>query len=192
MAISVKEAAELFRQALRDAVQRHALWYLIQGVILMVAGFLAVIYPAISSFATVSLLGWLLIISGLAQGISLMGTRQVPHFWLQVISVALGVLIGLLFLRDPAQALMTLSLLLIIFFMIEGISRMVFALTIRPYPNWIWVFASGIVGIALSILLWSMLPVTAIWLIGVLLGVHLITAGAALSYLAIQTRRAGA
>lgn len=189
MPLSVTDAAEVFRQALRDAVRRHALWYLVQGIILLAAGALAALYPVISSFATVNLLGWLLIVSGLAQGIGLLGARQVPHFWLQLISVALGVLIGLLFLRDPEQSLLTLTLLLIVFFMIEGMSKVIFALTIRPMPNWIWVLASGLAGIVLSGLLWSMLPVTAIWLIGFLLGLHLIGIGAAMSYLAWQIRK---
>ncbi len=103
------------------------------------------------------LLGWLLIISGALQGISLIGAGHVPHFWLQLISVILAVLIGLLFLRDPAQGLLTITLLLIVFFMIEGISKVVFALTIRPFPNWGWVLASGLVGILLSLILWASL-----------------------------------
>src|SRR4051795_11655729 len=134
----------LIWRSLRDTVKRYALWYLIQGVLLIAAGILAIIYPVLSSAAVVVLLGWLLIISGVVQGLSLIGARQVPHFWLQLISVILAVLIGCLFLRDPAQGLVTIALLLIVFFMIEGISKVVFALTIRPSPNWGWVLASGL------------------------------------------------
>jgi uncharacterized membrane protein HdeD (DUF308 family) len=84
---------------------------------------------------------------------------------------------------------LTITLLLIVFFMIEGISKVVFALTIRPFPNWGWVLASGLVGIVLSLVLWASLPVTAVWLIGLLLGIQLISVGAALGYLAWQVRR---
>ena len=113
----------------------------------------------------------------------------VPHFWLQLISVILAVLIGCLFLRDPAQGLLTVTLLLIVFFMIEGISKVVFALTIKPFPNWGWVLASGLVGMLLSAILWASLPVTALWLIGLLLGIQLISVGAAIAYLAWQVRQ---
>src|SRR3954471_4395951 len=146
MALSLDAAAEVFREAMRDTVKRYSLWYLIQGVLLIAAGVLAIIYPVLSSAAVIVLLGWLLIISGVVQGLSLIGARHVPHFWLQLISVILAVLIGCLFLRDPAQGLVTIALLLIVFFMIEGISKVVFALTIRPFPNWGWVLASGLVG----------------------------------------------
>ena len=190
MALSVADAAEVFRQALRDSLKRHSIWYLVQGVILVIAGVLAIIYPVISSVAVVTLLGWLLIISGLAQGISLIGAGQAPHFWLQLISVALAVLIGFLFLRDPGQTLLALTLLLIVFFMIEGISKVVLSLTIRPFPNWGWVCLSGLVGIVLSLILWASMPVTALWLIGLMLGMQLISVGAALSWLAWQVRKA--
>jgi uncharacterized membrane protein HdeD (DUF308 family) len=73
--------------------------------------------------------------------------------------------------------------------MVEGISKLVFALTIRPFPNWGWVLLSGIIGILLSLIPWASLPVTAVWLLGVLLGIDLICEGAALGYLAWQVRQ---
>jgi uncharacterized membrane protein HdeD (DUF308 family) len=189
MAMSLDAAAEAFREAIRETVKRYALWYLIEGVLLVVAGILAIVYPVISTAAVVVLLGWLLIISGVLQGLSLIGARHVPHFWLQLISVILALLVGFLFLRDPAQGLLTIALLLIVFFMMEGISKVVFALTIRPFPNWGWVLASGLVGILLALILLANLPVTAVWLIGFLLGINLICVGAAIAYLAWQVRK---
>ena len=191
MAMSLDAAAEVFRAAMRDAVKRYSLWYLVEGVLLVVAGILAIVYPMVSSVAVIVMLGWLLIASGVLQGLSLLGARHVPNFWLQLISVALSILIGFLFLRDPEQGLLTITLLLIVFFMIEGISKVVFALTIKPFPNWGWVLASGIVGVVLSALLWANLPVTAVWLIGLLLGLQLISVGASIGYLAWHVRRAG-
>jgi uncharacterized membrane protein HdeD (DUF308 family) len=38
-------------------------------------------------------------------------------------------------LRDPAQGMLTITLVLIVFFMIDGISKVVFLLTIRPFPD---------------------------------------------------------
>jgi uncharacterized membrane protein HdeD (DUF308 family) len=64
----------------------------------------------------------------------------------------------------------------------------VFALTIRPFPNWGWVLASGMVGIVLSLVLWVNLPVTSVWLLGFLLGMNLISVGSAIAYLAWQVR----
>lgn len=190
MAMSVNAAAEVFSEAMRQTVKRYSLWYLVEGALLVVAGVLAIVYPVFSSVAVVVMLGWLLVISGVLQALSLIGARHAPHFWLQFISVVLAILIGFLFLRDPGQAVVTISVLLIVFFMMEGISKVVFALTIRPLPNWSWVLASGLVGMVLAVVLWSSLPDTANWLIGLLLGIQLISAGTAIGYLAWQIRQA--
>jgi uncharacterized membrane protein HdeD (DUF308 family) len=81
-----------------------------------------------------------------------------------------------------------MTVLLIVFFMVEGISKVIFALTIRPFPNWGWVLASGLVGIVLAVYLWANMPVSAEWVLGVLLGIQLVCEGAALAYLAWHVR----
>jgi uncharacterized membrane protein HdeD (DUF308 family) len=189
MSMSLDAAASVMREAMRETVKRHSLWYLIQGALMVVAGVLALVYPLLSSVAVVLFLGWLLIFSGIVQGISLFDARKPPHFWLQLISVVLSVIVGVLFLRDPNQALVVLTLLLIVFLMIEGISKVIFSLTIRPFPNWGWVLVSGIIGILLSFYLFARLPITAVWLLGVLLGIQLICEGVAIGYLAWQVRK---
>jgi uncharacterized membrane protein HdeD (DUF308 family) len=82
-----------------------------------------------------------------------------------------------LFLRRPGEAVATLALFLIVFFMVEGFAKIVFSLTIRALPNWGWVLASGIVGVLLSLYLLANLNTTAVWLLGVLLGIQLIAKG---------------
>jgi len=186
--MSLDAAAQVMREAMRETVRRHSLWYLVQGGLMILAGILALVYPVVSSFAVVLFLGWLLIISGVVQGISLFDARKVPHFWLQLVSVVLSVIVGVLLIRHRGEGLLALTLLLLMYFMIEGISKVSFSLTIRPFPNWGWVLASGVVGILVALYLWASLPVTAIWLLGVLLGIQLICEGAALGYLAWKVR----
>src|SRR5258708_16273402 len=187
--MSVETASHVIREAMREKVKRHSFWYILQSVLMISGGILALVFPIISSVAIVIFLGWLLIFSGVLQAFSLIDVRHVPHFWLQLVSVVLSVLVGILFLRNPGAGLLTLTLLLIVFFMVEGISKIIFSLTIRPFPNWGWVFASGLVGILLAFYLWANTPVTAIWLLGVLLGIELISEGAALGSMAWQARK---
>ena len=187
--ISLEAASQVMRDAMRETVKRHSLWYLIQGALMVLAGIFAVMFPIFSFLAVAVVLGWLLIISGITQGISLIGARNVPHFWLQLLSVVLSVVIGLMFIRNPGQGLVVLTMLLIVYFMVEGISKVIFSLTIRPFPNWGWVLASGLIGILAAVYLWSSMPVKAVWLLGLLLGVLLISEGAALGYLAWQVRK---
>src|SRR5512134_2198913 len=126
MSMSLDAAAQVMREAMRETVRRHSLWYLIQSALMILAGILALVYPVVSSVGVVFLLGWLLIISGIVQGISLVDVRNVPHFWLQLVSVVLSVIVGVLLLRHPGEGLLTLTLLLIVFFIVEGISKVIF------------------------------------------------------------------
>ena len=187
--MSVESASQVIREAMREKIKQHSFWYIVQSGLMVLAGILALIFPVISSVAIVLFLGWLLIFSGILQAISLIDARHVPHFWLQLVSVVLSVLVGILFLRNPGAGLLTLTLLLIVFFMVEGISKVIFSLTIRPFPNWGWVLASGVISILLAFYLWANTPVTAIWLLGVLLGIELICEGAALGRMALHARK---
>jgi len=188
MAISLDAAAAAMREAMRETVKKYSLWYLLQGVLMIVAGILALVYPLVASVAMVFLLGWILIISGVLQGIGLIGARDVPHYWLSLISAVLAIVIGLLLLRQPDSGLLVMTVLLIVYFMVEGISKVIFALTIRPFPNWGWVMASGIVGIVLAVYLWANMPVSSEWVLGILLGILLVSEGVALAYLAWKVR----
>ena len=82
-----------------------------------------------------------------------------------------------------------MTILLIVYFMVEGFSKVIFALTIRPFPGWGWVLGSGLVGILLAIYLLSNMPLTAAWVLGALLGILLISEGLALTNLAWRVRR---
>jgi uncharacterized membrane protein HdeD (DUF308 family) len=74
--IPLEAAAAAMREAMRDTVKRYSLWYLLQGILMVVAGFLALVYPLIASVAIVYLLAWVLIISGIVQGIGLIGAAR--------------------------------------------------------------------------------------------------------------------
>ena len=68
MTMSLEFAAQAMREAMRETVKRHSLWYLIQGALMVLGGVLALVYPIVSSVAVVLFLGWVLIISGIVAG----------------------------------------------------------------------------------------------------------------------------
>ena len=189
MAISLDAAAATMRDAMRQTVRRYSLWYLVQGMLMVVTGVLALIYPWIASVAMVRLLGWFLIVSGVLQAIGLIGAREVPYFWLELISAILPIILGLLLLRHEDVSLYFFSIIVIVYFMIEGIVKILFSLTIRPFPSWGWVFFSGLIGIALSIYLWANLSIVSALMLAILLGVLLVVEGAALASLAWRARQ---
>jgi uncharacterized membrane protein HdeD (DUF308 family) len=190
MSISEDAAAQLYQEAVRNNVRKSSLRYLIQAGMMIVAGLLAILFPIISSEALVLTIGWLLVISGLVQAIGFIFAHRGPFAGLQMVSVALSLLIGFPILRSPAQSLVTFSLLIVVFLMIEGISKIMWAIAIRPMEGWLWVLLSGALGVALSVLLLLTIDTTASWLLALLVGVQLISIGASLFYLAWTVRKA--
>ncbi len=190
-AMNLSDASEALRFAMRETVRRHAILYLIQGALMVIGGVVAVLYPLFTTVALAIFVGWTLIIMGIVQGIGLIGATKVPHFWLQLISVVLALIIGWLFIRNPAQGVETLALLMIVFLMIEGIAKIVLALTIRPLTRWGWMLASGLIGVLLSAWLLAN-PTVGIVILGLFFGITLILEGAALAALAWEARRARA
>jgi uncharacterized membrane protein HdeD (DUF308 family) len=188
--IDLASASAIYNQAMREAVGRHRLLYLAQAVLMVIGGVVAILFPVFASAAFVWFLGWILIASGIVQGLSLFGARNHPSFWLSLIPAVLGIVVGFLLLRDVGQGMVVISILLIVFFMVEGISKIVFALSIRPLANWFWVLASGALAVVLAVILWGSMPVTAMWLIGLLLGINLITEGMALAALVWTAKKA--
>ena len=125
MAMTMAQASAAMREAMRETVKRYSTWYLLEGIFLVIAGVIALAYPYLASVTLVFLLGWILIISGVLQAIGLIGAKDVPHFWLQLISAALAIVIGFLLLRNPNAGLLVMTVLLIVFFIVEGFSKII-------------------------------------------------------------------
>ncbi len=190
MAVTVNEASAVLRAAVRDTIRKRSLLFLIQGGVMALAGLIALIFPAFMSMGLLSLLGWLLVLSGVVQIIALIGATQVPYFWLQLITVTLEILVGYLLISNPAAGLVAVTFLMLVLFLVGGIARLVFALMIRPMQDWLWVLASGLVAIACALILFANLPQAATWLLGFLLGIQLIAVGGAQALLAWRVRKA--
>lgn len=192
MSISVNEASAVLRAAVRDTIRQRSLLFLAQSAVMVAAGVLALIFPAFASAGILALLGWLLVISGIVQVVSLWGATQVPYFWLQLVTLALEVLVGYLLITRPEAGLTAVTFLMLVLFLISGIARVVFALMIRPMQDWVWVLASGLVAIVCAGILLARLPEAATWLLGVLLGIELIAIGGAQGLIAWRVRQATA
>jgi uncharacterized membrane protein HdeD (DUF308 family) len=190
MAVTVNEASAVLRAAVRDTIRRRSLVFPLQGLGLAAAGVLALFFPAFMGTGVTVLIGWLLIVSGIVQAVSLIGVTQVPYFWLDLIAAALAILVGWILVARPEAGLVAITFLMLVFFMVSGLQRVIFALMVRPMPDWGWLLASGLVAIGCALVLFTNLPEAAGWLLGLLLGVQLIVTGGAMAWMAWRLRRA--
>ncbi|MEP7030349.1 MAG: HdeD family acid-resistance protein [Pseudolabrys sp.] len=181
-----------FQRAVANALHQHWKLYLIEGVLLVVFGLIAVVIPPIATLAVTLVLGWLLLFSGVIGLYTSFMMRHAPGFWWSLISAALAVLVGGMLLALPAGGALSLTLVLVAFFVIEGVVSIMFALDHKRELSgrWGWMLVSGIVDLVLSVMIFIGLPSTAAWAIGLLVGINMLFGGLALISMALHAKNA--
>jgi uncharacterized membrane protein HdeD (DUF308 family) len=174
----------------REALHHHWGLFLCEGILLVVLGVAAIAMPALASLATTVLLGWLLLLSGIVGLISTIRARRAPGTAWSFVSALLAIAAGAVLLWLPLQGTLSLTAVLIAFLLVEGVVSIFYALEHRKAPTgrWGWMLASGIVDLVLGILLFSGLPGTALWALGLLVGINLLFGGWALIFMALHAR----
>ena len=171
-----------------DVLGRNWGWLLALAILMIVLGLMAVAAPVFATFAVQLLLGWILIIGGIAQGIHAFMAKGWAGFVFELLSALLYLAVGALLLVDPVEGALALTIVLAAFLVVEGIFKIVMALRVRGHRRWGWLLASGIVSLVLGGLIWAQWPSSALWVIGLLVGVHLLFTGWALAMLALAAR----
>jgi uncharacterized membrane protein HdeD (DUF308 family) len=172
------------------AVRRHWVLFLSEGILLVILGVLALLAPAIASVAATVFFGWLLLLSGIMGLVSTFRARHAPGFWWSLLSALIGVAAGVALIGWPLVGTLSLTAVLIAFLFAEGVVTIFYALEHRNALSgrWGWMLASGIIDIVLAVLLLIGLPGTALWALGLILGINLIFGGWALIFMALHAR----
>jgi uncharacterized membrane protein HdeD (DUF308 family) len=180
------------RARISGAVRRHWVLFLCEGIALVILGVLALLAPVVASVAATVFFGWILLVSGVIGLITTFRARHAPGFGWSLLSALVGTVAGVLLLVWPLQGTLSLTAVLIAFLLLEGAVSVMYALEHRSALSgrWGWMLASGIVDIVLGILLFAGLPGTALWALGLLLGINLIFGGWALVLMALHARPA--
>jgi uncharacterized membrane protein HdeD (DUF308 family) len=178
----------------RMAAAIHAHWKLVlaQGVVMIVFGLLAVAMPNIATLAVEIFVGWLFFIAGIFRALSVWHARRMPGFGWSMLSALLAVLLGLILIARPLSGVLTLTMVLIAFFILEGITAVVIAVQHRDHlSSWGWVLFSGIIDLLLAYLIWQGWPSSAGWAIGLLVGINMVFLGLSLLMTALAARLMG-
>jgi uncharacterized membrane protein HdeD (DUF308 family) len=171
-----------------DVLQKGWGWLLGLGILLSVLGLLLIAAPALGTLAIDLLVGWFLIIGGIAQLIHAFMEKAWRGFLLELASGALYLVVGVLLVFYPIAGAQALTIFLAAFLLVEGIVRVAMALRLRPAQGWAWVLFGGIVTVILALLIWSQWPASALWVIGLLVGINLLFTGWSLTMMAIAMR----
>ncbi len=157
----------------------RTLW-LVVGIISILGGIFAFFNPLSATFAAEQLAGFTFLLVGVLQFIALFRAHSTTGKVLAAIGGVLGVLIGIELLQNPLQGILTLTMVVAILFMATGIVRVVVAFGLRKTVAFIPLLISGLISIALAVMIFSGYPQSATYMLGVLLAVELISNGISL------------
>jgi uncharacterized membrane protein HdeD (DUF308 family) len=164
------------------AVREHWKAFLIEGILLAILGLAAIIVPPLASLAVTILLGWLFLISGVAGLALTFWARQLPGFWWSLVSAALAIVAGFILLTRPVQGTLTLTIVVGVYFVAEGVATIMYALEHRRElsQRWSWLLVAGLMDIIIAAIIIAGLPGSALWAVGLLVGINLLFGGATL------------
>jgi uncharacterized membrane protein HdeD (DUF308 family) len=190
--MSTQFDVEALQRRAREALHKNWRMFLIEGIVLVILGIIAIVIPPFATLAITILIGWLFLASGVLGLYSTYMMRHAPGFWWSLLSAVLAVLAGGVLLARPVTGAVSLTLVLICFFIVEGVASIMFALSHRNElaGRWAWMLVSGIIDIGLSVIIFAGLPLSAAWAIGLLVGINMMFGGAALIGMALQARSA--
>ena len=190
--MSIQPDIDGIRRQMAATIHAHWKLVLVQGIVMMVLGFLAVAEPNVATIAVGIFVGWLFFIGGIFRAVSVWQSRGMPGFAWSLLTALLAIVLGLILIFRPLAGVLTLTMVLIAFFILEGITAIVLAVQHREHlRSWGWVLFSGIVDLLLAFLIWDGWPSSADWAIGLLVGINMLFFGLSLVMTALAARLMG-
>lgn len=174
---------------MRETIVRNSGLFLFESILLIILGVFAVAIPQVFTLSIELLIGTLFILSGIFQGFRVLRSGYIEGFWPSFLGAILSIILGVYLLAYPVSGIIALTLLLAIFFLFQGVAQIVLGFNVKSTPGSTWVIFSGIITLVLSYLIWSGLPGTAAWVIGLLVGINLLMTGFSLFFMWYAVRR---
>ena len=121
-------------------LRRDWFWLFLFGILLVVCGSAAIIFPALTFLMSVAVpvvLGVALMVAGIATIIASFWVGKWSGLLVQLLVGILYVVVGFMVTDKPLQATMAMTMFVAAFCIVVGIFRVVAALTVH-YPYWGW------------------------------------------------------
>jgi uncharacterized membrane protein HdeD (DUF308 family) len=181
---NMPEAASLV-----EAIRRNAKMAVITGVILVIAGFLAMVSPFVAGLSVTIMVGALLAISGISQCFLAFKAGAFGRALMIFLGGLIMAVAGLYMISQPVAGLAALTLILAAYFIASGILEIIVAFQLRPAEGWGFELFGGIVTLVLGFLLWRQFPLSGAWAIGILFGIKMVFSGWALIFVGRSVKK---
>jgi uncharacterized membrane protein HdeD (DUF308 family) len=158
------------------ALRRNWGWFFVLGALEIILGTIAIGASVVATVVTVVFFGWLLLIGGVLSAVHAFWRKRWRGFFLDLVTGVLYAVAGFLMVAEPLAAAASLTLLIAMLLLIGGIFRIVVALS-GHLEHWGWVLLNGVITAALGIMIWRQWPSSALWVIGMFIGIEMIFYG---------------
>lgn len=162
---------------LLNYLQSHWRLFLIEGVFFIFLGLCAIVIPQLFTVAAVIFLGWILLFGGIVHIGRATFFSNMPGFGWWLFMGILQLVIGYLFITKPIAGALTLTMLMTMFFALEGVAKISLALMMRPLVNWGFILFSGVTALVFALVIWISWSESAHWLLGLFLGLNMVFLG---------------
>ena len=158
-------------------------WLIALGILTVVFGIIAISSPLITGLAVSLIVGIMLAAGGLMQIIQ---AFQVPagggRRLFLILAGLLAFVFGIYMTTCPVSSLLAMTLVLVAFFVVDAVCKIIDAFNLKPEKGWGWLLASGIITLVLAIMIWRRWPVSGGWAIGTLFGINILFSGWAMIF----------
>jgi uncharacterized membrane protein HdeD (DUF308 family) len=166
-------------------------WLIVLSVLLILTGLVAIALPGISSLTFTLILGWLLLFNGIIRLVNAFRSKPIRGFWFSLLVGILYVIAGFYVVFNPVEAVVTLTWLFGFLLILEGIITLITAFVNKVGRHLSWmVILDGVITLILGILVLNQWPFSAVWLIGLYVGISILISGISLLVISLATRHA--
>ena len=160
-------------------------WFIALGILFIFLGIIAIGFPVLMTITAKIFLGWLFLIGGIFEIVHAFSTKDWKGFFWNLLIGILCLVVGVWLAFFPLAGIIGLTVLLALMFIGEGVMKAIMGFGLAADEGRFWVLISGIAALVVGILLLAGLPGTALWAIGLLVGINFLFSGA--SFLALAS-----
>jgi uncharacterized membrane protein HdeD (DUF308 family) len=158
------------------------------GVLLVLAGILAIAAPFFAGVAASGFFGALVLFAGVAHLVYAWSERGAGAIIWQILIGVAYIIAALYMLVLPIAGVVALTLVLAVYIAVEGIFELAVFSRLRRLPGSVWFLVDGVISLLLAGLIFFRWPSSSLWAIGTLVGISLLFSG--IARLTLPTMRA--
>jgi uncharacterized membrane protein HdeD (DUF308 family) len=176
-------------QSLTDEMKKRSAWSIFMGVITAALGVFLIVYPLATAAITTVLLGWALVLVGIAQFVFALHSQTIGKFFLKILLGVLYGVAGIVMAFFPIEGLAALTVILGILLLAYAGVATATAFQVRPVEGWGWFLFDAAVSLLIGILILAKWPSSSFWAIGTLVGVAVLMGGISRIMIAAKIRK---